>query len=193
MVLKFFSEAWLSLIRYRRGPVGEATARRRTFIGQYTQRYLDHNTYERSKLKYTQQSSSVEGLKIYTAYTNDIGAYFDNHFCRAINTLLQSFQRKADLIRQKQEERVDNEAISNRIYEQFTLPARQFKGILASKINVLSSTELPFQVSIYNQALQRLTPILASCPVRYTSKQNNAYFDVKANPCEHIMTFYQIT
>ncbi|EIE90585.1 hypothetical protein G6F46_001526 [Rhizopus delemar] len=147
---EFFSEAWLSLIRYRRGPVGEATARRRTFIGQYTQRYLDHNTYERSKLKYTQQSSS-------------------------------------------QEERVDNEAISNRIYEQFTLPARQFKGILASKINVLSSTELPFQVSIYNQALQRLTPILASCPVRYTSKQNNAYFDVKANPCEHIMTFYQIT
>ena len=107
---------------------------------------------------------------MYTAYINNIGAHFGNHFRRAINTLLQIRQRKAYLIRQKQEERVDNEAISNKVYKQVTLPARQSKGILASKINAPSSTKLPFQDPIYNQALQRLIPILISCPVRYTSK-----------------------
>ncbi|KAG1627598.1 hypothetical protein G6F44_012146 [Rhizopus delemar] len=64
-------------VRYCCGRVGEATSRRRTFIGQYIQRYLDHITYERSELTYTQQSSSVEGLKIDTAYTNNIEARFD--------------------------------------------------------------------------------------------------------------------
>jgi hypothetical protein len=114
---EFFSEVWLSLVHYRHGRVGEATDRRCTFIGQFIQRYLNHTTYERPELKYAQQSSLVEGLKMYTAYINNIGAYFDNHFCRAIYTLLQSCQRKAYLIRQKQEERVDNEAISNKVYK----------------------------------------------------------------------------
>ncbi len=124
--------------------MGEATARRRIFIGQYIQRYLDNTTYIRPELNYAQQSSSIEGLKIYTAYTNNIGAHFDNHFRRAINTLLQIRQRKIDLIRQRQEEVVDNEAISKEIHEQITLPAIQFKEILASRIIDFSSIELPF-------------------------------------------------
>jgi hypothetical protein len=48
---EFFSEIWLSLVRYRRGRVGETAARRRAFIGQYIQRYLDHTTYEQPELK----------------------------------------------------------------------------------------------------------------------------------------------
>jgi hypothetical protein len=76
-------------MHYRCDRVGEAIDCRCTFIGQFIQRYLNHATYERPELKYAQQSSSVEGLRIYTAYTNNIGAYFDNHFCRAIYTLLQ--------------------------------------------------------------------------------------------------------
>ncbi|KAG1290082.1 hypothetical protein G6F66_008950 [Rhizopus arrhizus] len=114
---EFFSEIWLFLMHYHRGRVGEAIDRRWP------------------ELKYAQQSSLVEGWKMYTAYINNIGAHFGNHFRRAINTLLQIRQRKAYLIRQKQEERVDNEAISNK---------------------------------------------------------NNIYYDAKANPCEHIMTFYQL-
>lgn len=102
--------------------MGEATTRRRALIGQYIQIYLDNATYERLELKYAQRSSSVEGLKRYTAYTNNIGAHFGNHFCRAINTLLQIRQRKIDLIRQRQKEGMDNEAISNEIYEKITLP-----------------------------------------------------------------------
>ncbi|KAG1144790.1 hypothetical protein G6F37_006611 [Rhizopus arrhizus] len=141
---EFFSEVWLSLVHYRCGRVGEATARRRIFISQYIQRYLDNTTYESPGLKYAQQSFSIEGLKIYTAYTNNIGTYFDNHFRRAINTLLQIRQRKIDLIRQRQEEGVDNEAISKEIHEQITLPAIQFKEILASRIIDSSSIELPF-------------------------------------------------
>jgi hypothetical protein len=112
---EFFSEAWLSLVRYRRGRVGEATARRRTLIGQYIQRYLDCISYIKPELKYAQQSPSVEGLKMYTAYTNNIGAHFDNHFRRAINTLLKIRQRKADLIKQRQQEGVNNEIISNEV------------------------------------------------------------------------------
>ncbi|KAG1461109.1 hypothetical protein G6F46_005044 [Rhizopus delemar] len=61
---EFFSEIWLSLVRYRRSRVGEATARRRVLIGQYIQIYLDCTSYIRPELKYTQQSSLVEGLKI---------------------------------------------------------------------------------------------------------------------------------
>ncbi|KAG0742847.1 hypothetical protein G6F57_010250 [Rhizopus arrhizus] len=96
------SEVWLSLVDYHCGRVGEATARRRILIGQYIQRYLDCTSYIRPELNYAQQSSSMEGLKIYTAYTNNIGAHFGNHFRRAINTLLQIRQRKIDLIRQRQ-------------------------------------------------------------------------------------------
>jgi hypothetical protein len=61
---------------------------------------------------------------MYTAYTNNIGAHFGNHFRRAINILLQICQRKTALIRQRQEEGVNYEAISNEIHEQITLPAR---------------------------------------------------------------------
>ena len=64
---EFFFYIWLSLVLYCRGRVGEATARRRTFIDQYVQRYFDYTIYERSELKYTQPSSLMEGLKIYTA------------------------------------------------------------------------------------------------------------------------------
>jgi hypothetical protein len=32
---------------------------------------------------------------------------------------------------------------------------------------------------------------LTSYPVRYRFKQNNVYDDAKANPCEHIIAFYQ--
>ena len=128
---------------------------------------------------------------MYTAYINNIGAHFRDHFRRAINNLLQICQRKADWIKQRQEEGANNEAISNKVYEQITLPARQFKEILSSRITDPSSTELPSQDPIYNQALQRLTPILASYPVRYTFKQSNIYYDAKAKPCEHMMAFYQ--
>ena len=55
---------------------------------------------------------------------------------------------------------MDNEATSNRLYEQITLPTRQFKEILASRITDLSSIEFSFQDPIYIQALQRLTSIL---------------------------------
>jgi hypothetical protein len=189
---EFFSEVWLSSVSYRRGRVGEAIVRRHTFIDQHIQRYLDHTTYERPEFKYAQQSSSVEGLKMYTAYTNNIGAHFDNHFRRATNTLLQIRQRKAGLIRQRQQEGVDNEVISSKVYEQITLLAKQFKEILVSRIVDPSSIKLLFQDPIYNQALQRLTPILTSYPVRYTFEQNNIYYDVKANPCEHMMAFYQL-
>jgi hypothetical protein len=48
------------------------------------------------------------------------------------------------LIRQRQEEGVDNEAISKEIHEQITLLAIQFKEILASRIIDPSSIELPF-------------------------------------------------
>ncbi|KAG0786634.1 hypothetical protein G6F16_008592 [Rhizopus arrhizus] len=120
---EFFSEIWLSLVRYRRGRVGEATARRRTLIGQYIQRYLDCISYIGPELKYAQQPSSLEGLKII----------------------------------------VDP-----------------------------SSVELPFQDPIYNQALQRLTSILTSYPVRHTFEQNNIYYDAKANLCEYMMSFYQL-
>ncbi|KAG1376765.1 hypothetical protein G6F61_007329 [Rhizopus arrhizus] len=179
-------------MHYRRCRVGEATARRHAFIGQYIQKYLDLTSYIRLGLKYAQQSSSVEGLKMYTAYINNIGAHFGNHFRRAINTLLQIHQRKADLIRQRQEEGVNTEAISNEIYEQATLLARQFKELLFSRIVDPSSIELLFQDPIYNQALQRLTPILTSYPVRYTFEQNNIYYDAKANPCGHMMAFYHL-
>ncbi|KAG1160709.1 hypothetical protein G6F37_003753 [Rhizopus arrhizus] len=129
---------------------------------------------------------------MYTAYINNMGAYFDNHFRRAINSLLQIRQRRIDLIRQRQEEGMDNEAISNEIYEQITLLARQFKEILASRIVDPSSIKLPFQDPIYTQALQRLTPILTLYPVQYTFEQNNIYYDAKANPCEHTMAFHQL-
>jgi hypothetical protein len=105
---------------------------------------------------------------------------------------LQIHQRKADLIRQRQEEGVNAEAISNEIYEQATLPARQFKELLFSRIVDPSSIELLFQDPIYNQALQRLTPILTSYPVRYTFEQNNIYYDAKANPHGHMMAFYHL-
>ena len=129
---------------------------------------------------------------MYTAYINNMGAYFDHHFRRAINSLLQIRQRRIDLIRQRQEEGMDNEAISNEIYEQITFPARQFKEILASKIVDPSSIKLPFQEPIYTQALQRLTHILTSYPVQYTFEKNNIYYDAKANPCEHMMAFHQL-
>ncbi|KAG0750542.1 hypothetical protein G6F57_000936 [Rhizopus arrhizus] len=87
---------------------------------------------------------------------------------------------------------MDNKAISNEIYEQITLPARQFKEILASRIVDPSSIKLPFQDPIYTQALQRLTSILTSYPVQYAFEQNNIYYDAKANPCEHMMAFHQL-
>ncbi|KAG1456164.1 hypothetical protein G6F55_006652 [Rhizopus delemar] len=102
------SRAIGEVLRYCRDRLGEATTRRRALIGQYIQIYLDNATYERLELKYAQRSSSVEGLKRYTAYTNNIGAHFGNHFCRAINTLLQIRQRKIDFIRQRQKEGVNN-------------------------------------------------------------------------------------
>ncbi|KAG1181426.1 hypothetical protein G6F46_011169 [Rhizopus delemar] len=64
---EFFSDVCLSLVRYRRGRVGETTTGRFTFIGQCIQRYLDHTIYERPERKYAQQPSLVEGLKIYNA------------------------------------------------------------------------------------------------------------------------------
>jgi hypothetical protein len=84
------------------------------------------------------------------------------------------------LVRQSQEG-VDNKAIFNKIYKHITLLARQFKEILVSRIPDPSSIKLPFQDRIYNQALQRGTPTLTSHPVRYTFKQNNTYYDAKAN------------
>jgi hypothetical protein len=75
---------------------------------------------------------------------------------------LQIRQRKVDLIRQRQQEGVNNEAIFNEVYEQIAFPARQFKEILSYRITDPSSIELPFQDAIYNQALQRLTHILTS-------------------------------
>lgn len=63
----------------------------------------------------------MEGLKIHTAYINNIEVHFDNHFHRAINTLLQVCQRKADLIRQRWEEGEGNEAISNEVYDKLHL------------------------------------------------------------------------
>lgn len=85
------------------------------------------------------------------------------------------------MVRQSQEEGVDNKAISNKIYKQITLLARQFKEILVSRIPDPSSIKLPFQDRIYNQALQRGTSNLTSHPVRYAFKQNNTYYDVKSN------------
>lgn len=64
---EFFSDVCLSLVCYRRGRVGETTTLRCTFIGQCIQRYLDHTTYERPELKYAQQPSLVERLKLYNA------------------------------------------------------------------------------------------------------------------------------
>ncbi|EIE82579.1 hypothetical protein RO3G_07284 [Rhizopus delemar RA 99-880] len=129
-----------------------------------------------------------------TPYPN---SYFSAHFKMmpvliSLLTLTKgSFLRKIDLIKQRQEG-VDNEAISNEIYEQTTLPGRQSKKTLASRVVDPSSIELPFQDSIYAQALQRLTPILTSYPVQYTFEQNNIYYDFKDNPCEHMMAFYQL-
>ncbi|KAG1463910.1 hypothetical protein G6F46_003678 [Rhizopus delemar] len=116
-------------------------------------------TLTKTKFSYEAWSSLVryrgglEGLKIHTAYTNDIEAHFENYFRRAINILLQIRQRKTDLIRESQEEGVDNKAISKKICKQIILLARQFKEILVSKIPDPSSIKLPFEDRIYNQAL----------------------------------------
>lgn len=64
---EFLFDVWLFLVLYRRGRVGEVTARRHTFIRQYIQRYLDYTTYIRFESKYAQQLSLMKGLKIYTA------------------------------------------------------------------------------------------------------------------------------
>ncbi|KAG1136474.1 hypothetical protein G6F37_011988 [Rhizopus arrhizus] len=84
------------------------------------------------------------------------------------------------------------ERLEKFIYEQAALPARQFKELLFSRIVDPSSIELLFQDPIYNQALQRLTPILTSYPVRYTFEQNNIYYDAKANPHGLMMAFYHL-
>ncbi|KAG1038748.1 hypothetical protein G6F43_012643 [Rhizopus delemar] len=62
--------------------------------------------------------------------------------------------------------------------------------LLSSRIVDPSSIELAFQDPIYSQALQKLTLILTSYPVRYTFEQNTIYYDGKANPCGHMMAFY---
>ncbi|KAI9470890.1 MAG: hypothetical protein EXX96DRAFT_455706, partial [Benjaminiella poitrasii] len=65
---EFFDEVWLSLTLYVRGArVSARTLERREFIGRYLPDNCRIANYQRIPFRYGQQSSLIEGTKIYTA------------------------------------------------------------------------------------------------------------------------------
>jgi hypothetical protein len=149
----FFAEVWLSLIVYATGNVetsivkyafsltiyptgnvGQVTAERRQFINPYRDRYLQIAGYARRHLTYGQQTSIIEGTKMYTAYANNIHTHFGNHLRRVVNTLLNVRERKANFTRRMEAEGIDRETISQDIHDTITLPARRFKEAISARI-----------------------------------------------------------
>ncbi|KAI9480298.1 MAG: hypothetical protein EXX96DRAFT_633642 [Benjaminiella poitrasii] len=70
---EFFDEVWLPLTLYVRGArVSARTLERREFIGRYLPDFCRIANYQRTTFRYGQQSSLIEGTKIYTAYINNV-------------------------------------------------------------------------------------------------------------------------
>ncbi|KAG2195180.1 hypothetical protein INT47_006462 [Mucor saturninus] len=64
----FFEEVWLKLTRYARGRSGGRTTATPAFIDTYLDDYLEATDFFPPDFCYGQQTSLIEGAKIFTAY-----------------------------------------------------------------------------------------------------------------------------
>ncbi|KAI9310889.1 hypothetical protein BX666DRAFT_1868969, partial [Dichotomocladium elegans] len=64
---KFFSEVWHSMVNKAEHRTQGETARIRELINRHKDEYLRKSGYDRPAFPYSQQCSSYEGTKIYTA------------------------------------------------------------------------------------------------------------------------------
>lgn len=130
----FFAEVWLKLTRYARTRVGERTAALRVFIDRYLRDYLQASNFVTPDFPYVQQTSLIEGTKIYTAYANNVQMRFGNHLRHAVNHLLRVRQRKAKLTALGWQEGFRDMLIQAEIFEQITQPATRFKELISRRL-----------------------------------------------------------
>jgi hypothetical protein len=170
----FFAEVWLSLTVYAgnielfivkyafsltiypTGSVGPVTAERRQFINLYRDRYLQIAGYARRQLAYVQQTSIIEGTKMYTAYANNIHMHFGNH-------LLNVRERNADFTRWMEEEGLLTE---KRYYKtSMTLPERRFREAISARIIHFDEFTRQYAYSSFTSSLASLDIIWSRIPI----------------------------
>ncbi|KAG2206823.1 hypothetical protein INT47_007579 [Mucor saturninus] len=130
----FFAEVWLKLTRYARGRAGGRTAATRAFIDTYLGDYLEVTGFVPPDFRYGQQTSLIEGAKIFTAYNNNVLMRLGSHNRQAVDHLLRIRQRKAGLIADRRREGLINALIKSEIYRDITEPATRFKKPIARRL-----------------------------------------------------------
>ncbi|KAI9315617.1 hypothetical protein BX666DRAFT_1878828 [Dichotomocladium elegans] len=93
MMEKFFSKVWLSMVNKPEHRSQGETARIRELI---IITRMSTFGYEKIVFTYSQQCSSYEGTKIYTAYMKAVHMRFGQQLWRVANVVLNLCQRKAD-------------------------------------------------------------------------------------------------
>ncbi|CEG67940.1 hypothetical protein RMATCC62417_04284 [Rhizopus microsporus] len=85
---------------------------------------------------------------------------------------------------------MDNDEIKHRIRQDTILPAQAFKQVISQQL--INIEQLP-QEHIYTRALEALQPVFNAYYEGYNFGQQGLYYDVKRNPVNHFMAFYQLS
>jgi hypothetical protein len=84
---------------------------------------------------------------------------------------------------------MDDDEIKHHIHEGIILPAQAFKQAISQQ--PIDMKQFP-QGPIYTHALNTLRPAFDAYDEGYSFDERRLYYDVKRNPVNHFMAFYQL-
>jgi hypothetical protein len=191
----FFMEVFLSLVdrQIRDGvksgsgmsTLKTVTRSYRDLIAKHKEQYIQYSAYVPQKLTHAQQSADYECTKIHTAYLNNIKARFGDRFRQVMN-LICNKKKKSEEIQQKMKAaRHADEAIKELIKNSVTIPCANVKRAVARK-------ELPKDGFLKKNEKSLVESILTTYPSDYSFLQSSIYYDVKANPLQHMKAFFKL-
>lgn len=191
----FFMEVFLSLVdRQVRDGVksgsGKSTLKNQTrcyrdLIKKYKESYCKHAGYVPPKLTHAQQSADYECTKLHTAYINNITAHFGNRLRQVLNLICEKEKKSKELQEKMKGARYTKEAIKEVIRNTVAIPCANIKTSVARK-------KLPEGNFLDEDQKSLVASILATYPQSYTFLKESIYYDVKANPLNHMMSFYKL-
>lgn len=137
------------------------------------------------ELTHAQQSADYECTKILTAYLNNIKAHFGDRLRQVLNLICQKDKKSKEVQDKMKAARYDKEAIKGVIRNSVTIPCANAKTSVARK-------QLPEGSFLDEDQKSLVASILATYPESYTFLNSSIYYDVKANPLNHMKAFYRL-
>ncbi|KAG2193133.1 hypothetical protein INT47_006433 [Mucor saturninus] len=183
---------WLKLSRYAQERAGGRAATTRAFIDTYLGDYLEVTGFVPPDFRYGQQTSLIEGAKIFTAYSNNVLMRLESHIRQAVNHLIRIRQRKAELIADRRREGLIDALLKSEIYRDITEPATRFKELIARRLPQISVLDEAFPGPYLPNALETLRPVLISYPADYRFCGNSIDYDSKERPVEDMRAIYEL-